>query len=185
MGSGKSGFGSTPFATTGISSAALTTSISIRSSIGWRRRQARGRSRPCIDMFELACCLAIGAAMAVPMMRTSVNAETDPGLRHRATLRADRWLHPGYEVDQNSLSQFRHRKSGIKSSARLKIAPGDHAKVRCVRSADRREAASAGVFVPRWSPGRGRTFFGVPLKSSNIAARIIPVSVAPLLHQCL
>src|SRR5467141_3987954 len=41
---GRSAFGNTPFATTGISNAVLTIFISIRSSIGWCRPHPTGRS---------------------------------------------------------------------------------------------------------------------------------------------
>ena len=58
------------------------------------------------------------------------------------------------------LSQFRHRKSGIGTSTGLNIAPGDHAKLRCVRSADRRRRPRLGfctALVPRSRP---HLFFG-------------------------
>ena len=56
---------------------------------------------------------------------------------------------------RRAMSQFGHRKSGIKSSARLKIAPGDHAKLSSVRSADRRKRPRPGfgtALVPRSRP---------------------------------
>jgi len=46
----------------------------------------------------------------------------------------------------------------MKTSARLIIAPDDHAKMSSVRSADRRGRPRLGFLVPRWSPSRGRTF---------------------------
>src|SRR5882757_6153766 len=45
---GRSAFGNTPFATTGISNAVLIISISIRSNIGWSRPHPTGRSPRCI-----------------------------------------------------------------------------------------------------------------------------------------
>src|SRR5215207_5004924 len=44
----------------------------------------------------------------------------------------------------HSLSQFGHRKSGIKPPARLIKAPGDHAKMSSARSADRRKRPRSG-----------------------------------------
>ena len=48
------------------------------------------------------------------------------------------------ESRQRPPSQFRHRKSGIKSPARLIIAPGAHAKMSSARSADRRKRPRLG-----------------------------------------
>jgi hypothetical protein len=123
-----------------------------------------------------------------------------------------------------SLSQFRHRKSGIKPPARLIIAPDDHEKMSSVRSADRRKRPRSGfgtALVPLSRPhpcgglakssgsrmnqtlsapsgvvprneirlgsilvsGEFRKKPSLELKSTEVAARIIGVPVAPLLHQ--
>src|SRR5436305_9110278 len=63
----------------------------------------------------------------------------------------------------------------------------DHGKLSRVRSADRRKRPRPGSFVPRWSPGRGCTCSMIQLivTSAKVAARIVGMSVAPLLHQFL
>src|SRR6267378_2883050 len=94
-----------------------------------------------------------------------------------------------------SVSQFRHRKSGIGTCVRLNIAP-------CItRNCSAFDppidaAASTGVcragppveaalFFYFWSLTEGCTISGGAMRSTKIAARIIGVSVAPLLHQRL
>ena len=80
--SGKSGSGNIPSETRGILNAALTTSISIRSSTGWCRRPELGRFPRCIDMFEQVCCLAIGAEMAAQIIPpVSASGRGNPGFR--------------------------------------------------------------------------------------------------------
>jgi REP element-mobilizing transposase RayT len=83
------GSGNTPFEMIRILNAALTTSISIRSSTDWCRRPLLGRFPRCIDMFEQVCCLVIGAGMVVQTMPPiSVSGRGNPDFAS---------LHPGYE----------------------------------------------------------------------------------------
>ena len=85
---GKSVFGNTPFATIGISNAALTISISIRSSIAWSPRPPTGRSPRCPGTSAPGCWPRIGVAAVMRTTATSVNVETDPDCAS---------LHPGYD----------------------------------------------------------------------------------------
>jgi hypothetical protein len=95
--SGKSGSGNILFEMTRILNAALTTSISIRSSTGWCHRPKLGRFPRCIDMFEQVCCPTIGAGMvAQTIAPVSASGRSNPGFRFAPSGLRSNALHPPF-----------------------------------------------------------------------------------------
>jgi hypothetical protein len=80
-----------------------------------------------------------------------------------------------------SLSQFGHRKSGIKPSARLIIAPDVHEKMSSVRSADRRKRPRSGFGTALVPLSRPHPCGGLAKSSGSRTNRTLsaPSSIVP------
>jgi putative transposase len=90
---------------------------------GWCHRRQRGHFPRFTDTSVPACWREIGEALVSQTTSISVNAETDPGFRHRARIRAARWLHPGYKPTRRS----------FRSGRRPRARPGSGGRGRCRR----------------------------------------------------